>query len=232
MKLRFQTHAFNDRYKTVRRRVLIQFQPLLYIRGAEGVPVKIIHPDHVEIVGLGRVLLTAPHAASPDADLYAGSIVEEAALTSRSYAVIGKVSKDFLDLNKIQSAKSEFRKGIETFIAEDGIRYVLDIRGKMEPGVDIRTAVGQTSSPSTTELVRSRLVKDFTVRVNDEYKKLETGDVVPSYNYKDAKGDIVVETIEIEFGQDERQSQREKVIRDISEIVDILNARLGPSRAD
>src|SRR2546422_9097796 len=112
-------------------------------------PVKIIYPDHVEIVGLGHVLLTAPHTASPDADLHTGSIVEEAALTSRSYAVIGKVSKEFLDLTKIRSAKSEFRKGIETFIAEDGIIYVLDIRGKMEPGVEIRTADGQTSSPST-----------------------------------------------------------------------------------
>ena len=195
-------------------------------------PIKIIHPDHVEIVGIGRVLLIAPHVASPDADLYTGSIVEEAALTSRSYAVIGKVSKEFLDLSKIQSAKSELRKGIETFIAEDGIRYVLDIRGKMEPGVEIRTPVGQTSSPSTTELVRTRLVKDFTVRVNDDYKELETGDVVPSYNSKDAKGDFVVETIEIEFGQDERQFQREKVISDLSEIADILNARLGASRTD
>jgi hypothetical protein len=196
------------------------------------VPVKIIHPDHVEIVGLGRVLLTAPHTTSPDADLHTGSIVEEAALTSRSYAVIGKVSKEFLDLSKIRSAKSEFRKGIETFIAEDGIRYILDIRGKMEPGVEIRTAVGQTSSPSTTELVRSRLVKDFSVRVNDDYKEQETGEVVPSYNSKDAKGDLVVETIEIEFGQDERQFQREKVISDLSEIADILNARLGASRTD
>ena len=195
-------------------------------------PIKIIHLDHVEIVGLGRVLLTAPHTASPDADLHTGSIVEEAALTSRSYAVIGKVNREFLDLNKIQSAKLEFRKGIDTFIAEDGIRYVLDIRGKMEPGVDIRTAVGRTSSSSTTELVRSRLVKDFTVRVDGEYKDLETGDVVPSYDSKDTKGDFVVETIEIEFGQDERQSQREKVIRDISEIADILNARLGASPTD
>jgi len=135
-------------------------------------------------------------------------------------------------MNKIQSAKLELRKGIETFIAEDGIRYILDIHGKIEPGVDIRTTVGQTSSPSTTELVRSRLVKDFTVRLNDEYKELETGDVVPSYESKDAKGDFVVETIEIEFGQDERQFQREKVISGLCEIADILNARLGASRTD
>src|SRR2546425_7059994 len=156
-------------------------------------PVKIIHPDHVEIIGLGHVLLTAPHIANPDADLYTGPIVEEAALTSRSFAVIGKVSRDFLDLNRIQSAKSELRKSIEGFIAEDGIRYLLDIRGKKEPGVDIGTAAGQTCSESTTELVRSRLVRDFTVRVNSEYKGVASGGIVTSHNRKDAKGNFVVE---------------------------------------
>jgi hypothetical protein len=195
-------------------------------------PVKILHPDHVEIVGLGRVLLTASHAASPDADLHTGTIVEEAALTSRSYAVIGKVSREFLDPDRIQSAQSEFRKSIEGFIAEDGIRYLLDIRGKKEPGVEIGTAAGQTCSDSTTELVRSRLVKDFTVKVNSEYKGVKTGDIVTSYNRKDAKGNFVVETIQVEFGHEERQFQREKVISDISEIADILDAQLVASRGD
>ena len=192
-------------------------------------PVKIIHPDHVEIVGLGRVLLTAQHAASPDADLYTGPIVEEAALTSRSFAVIGKVSREFLDLNRIQSAQSEFRKSVENFIAEDGIRYLLNIRGKREPGVDIGTAAEQASSDSIVELVRSRLIKDFAVKVNNEFKGLGPGSMVTTYSPKDAKGDFVVETVQVEFGHEERQFQREKVILDVSEIVDILNARLVAS---
>ncbi len=195
-------------------------------------PVKIIHPDHVEIVGLGHVLLTAPHASGPDADLHTGQIVEEAALTSRSFAVIGTVNREFLDLNRIKSAQSEFRKGIEGFVSEDGIRYILDIRGKKESGVDIGTVAGQTSSDSTTELVRSRLVRDFTVKVNSEYKGDEPGSLVTSYNRRDAKGNFAVETIQIQFGQEERQFQREKVIRDISEIADILNARPVGSRGD
>ncbi|OLE87092.1 MAG: hypothetical protein AUF79_14750 [Crenarchaeota archaeon 13_1_20CM_2_51_8] len=195
-------------------------------------PVKIIYPDHVEIVGLGHVLLTAPHTASPDADLHTGTIVEEAALTSRSYAVIGKVSREFLDLNRIQSAQSEFRKSIEGFIAEDGIRYLLDIRGKKEPGVNIGTAAGKTCSDSTTELVKSRLSKDFTVKVNSENMGDEPGIIVTSYNRKDAKDNFVVETIQVEFGHEERQFQREKVISDISEIADILDAQLVTSRGD
>src|SRR6266571_209033 len=133
-------------------------------------PVKIIHPDHVEIVGLGHVLLTAPHIASPDADLHTGTIVEEAALTSRSYAVIGKVSREFLDPNRIQSAQSEFRKSIEGFIAEDGIKYLLNIRGKKEPGVNIGTAEGQTCSDSTTELVLSRLSNLSSVMMRDSFR--------------------------------------------------------------
>ena len=194
-------------------------------------PVKIIHPDHVEIVGLGHVLLTAPHTTSPDADLHTGTIVEEAALTSRSYAVIGKVSREFLDPNRIQSAQLELRRSIESFMAEDGIRYLLDIHGKKGPGVDIATTAGQIGD-STTELVRSRLVKDFTVKVNNQYKGVDSGSVVTSYNRKDAQGNFVVETILIEFGHEERQFQREKVISDISEIADLLNARLVVSRGN
>src|SRR5256712_2393210 len=186
----------------------------------------------MEIVGLGRVLLTATHATSADADLHTGQIVEEAALTSRSFAVIGKVDKEFLDWNRIQSAQSEFRKGIERFVSEDGIRYILDIHGKKEPGVDIGTVAGQTCSDSTTELVRSRLVKDFTVKVNSEYTGDEPGSIITSYNRRYAKGNFAVETIQIRFGNEERQLLREKVIMDISEIADILNARLEPSRTD
>jgi N-formylglutamate amidohydrolase len=153
-------------------------------------------------------------------------------LTSRSYAVIGKVSREFLDVNRIQSAKSEFRKSIEGFIAKDGIKYLLDIHGKKEPGVDIGTAAGQTCSDSTTELVRSRLVKDFSVKVNNEYKGLEPEDIVTRYKRKDAKGDFIVETIQIDFGHEERQFQREKVISHVSEIADILNARVDALRGD
>jgi hypothetical protein len=195
-------------------------------------PVKIIHPDHVEILGLGHVLLTAPHAANHEADLHTGSIVEEAALTSRSFAVIGKVRAEFLDLNRVQSARTEFRKSIDGFIAEDGIRYLLNIHGKKAPGVDIGTTAGEACSESTIEVVRSRLVNDFTVRVNNEDEGIEPGSITTSYGGKDAKGDFIVETIQVRFGHEERQFQREKVIRDVSEIADILNARLAASRGD
>src|SRR2546425_13305286 len=103
-------------------------------------PVKIIHPNHVEIVGIGHVLLIAPHATGPDADLHTGQIVAEAALTSRSFAVIGKINREFFDMNRIQSAQSESRKGIEGSVSQEGIRYIIDRRGTKERGVKVRTA--------------------------------------------------------------------------------------------
>lgn len=188
-------------------------------------PVKIIHPDHLEIVGLGHVLLTAQHATSSGADLHTGQIVEEAALTSRSFAVIGKVSKDFLDPTRLLSAQSELRTSIEGFITEDGIRYILHIHGKEEPGVDIGTIAGQTCSDSTIELVRSRLANDFTVTAKGESGTGEPGTKVTSHNPNNVKNTLGVDTIQIRFGHEERQFQRENVIRDISEIADILNTR-------
>ena len=196
-------------------------------------PVKIIYPDHVEIIGLGRVLLAAPHATRPNTDLHMGTIVEEAALTSRSYAVIGKVNREFLDPNRIQSAESELRKSIDEFVVEDGIRYILVIHGKEEPGVDITTVVGSKGSESTTELVKSMLVNDFTVLVNNENKPDIAGGFGTGHNDENARSDsVVVENIQIRFGSEERQFQREKVIRDISETADVLNGRVVESQAD
>ncbi|HEV2120198.1 MAG TPA: hypothetical protein VGS11_08880 [Candidatus Bathyarchaeia archaeon] len=191
-------------------------------------PVKIIHPDHIEIMGLGRVLLTAPPATSSDADLHMGSIVEEAALTSRSHAVIGKVNREFLDPNRIQSVQTELRRSIEEFITEDGIRYILEIQGKREPGVDIRTVAAQTSSDSTIELVRARLVNDFNVGANPENKSDKHTGTDTSHGKKNADDNLSsVEQIQIQFGHEERHFLREKVIRDISEIADILNGQLA-----
>jgi hypothetical protein len=195
-------------------------------------PVKIVHPNHVEIVGLGRVLITAPHASTANSDLHTGSIVEEAALTSRSFAAIGKVNRDFMDPDRLQSAESELRKGIENFKAEDGIRYHLDIHGKMEPGVTIRTPLGSVCSDSTMELVKLRLAKDFSLTVSSDTTTQRSTSPLSSPNPEGAKDDSTVETVKIEFGPEERQFQREKVISDISEIADILNAKLGALRTD
>ncbi len=195
-------------------------------------PFKIIRPDHTELLGTGYVLLTAPHAAGPEADLHTGQIVEDAALVSRAYAVIGKISREYIDLNRVQAARTEFRKSIDTLLEDNGIRCILDIHGKKEPGVEIGTAQGKTCSQSTADLLRDHLSRNFAVRMNQEYMGEKPGSIVTTYGKTDSSGKFVVEAVQIEFGHEERKSEREKVISDIAELVGLINVKLGFSLED
>ena len=197
-------------------------------KSSRVVPIKIIRPDHVELVGMGYVLLTAPHAAGPDADLHTGQIVEDAALTSRSFALVGKISRDYIDLNRIQSARTEFRESINALIDDSGIKCILDIHGKKEPGVDIGTALGKTCTESTTNLVRTLLAKDFPVTVNQKFMGLKPGSIVTTYEKTSQDGQFLVEAVQIEFGHEERNLERDKVVTNIAELVALLNAKLAP----
>ncbi len=194
-------------------------------------PVKIIHPDHVEIVGIGRVLLAVPHSAIPE-ESGIGSIIEESALTSRAYAVIGKVNREFLDPARIGTARLELRKTIDSYIAEDGIKYVLDIHGKQESGVEVWAGEGQTCSAPTLEIAKARLAENFVVKINDGLLKGDPEQLLTSLPRKDPGGRFEVETVQFDIGLEERQFQREKIISRLSEIADLLNAQPQQLRAD
>ncbi len=190
-------------------------------------PLKIIRQDHYELLGEGYVLLTAPHAASPEADLYTGQIVEDAALASRSYAIIGKVSRDYVGLNRVQTAQTEFRKSIEAMIEDNEIRCILDIHGKKAPGVDIGTGLRETASTLTTDLVRVRLSQDFAVKINEQYSGLKPASIISNYSGKTFQGKFTMEVLQLEFGHQERHDEREKVVNGIAELVTLINRRLG-----
>ena len=193
-------------------------------------PVKIVHPNHVEIMGFGQILLASPSTAIADADV--GQITEEAALTSRAFAVIGKPIRDPEAPDISNSRDRALRKGIEGFLAEDGIRYILEIGGKIEPGVELAITGGKTCSDSTLALVRLRLEKEFPVNSTEAQGGSPPDGFAASYSRKDEKGVFTVETVRVVFGSEERQFRREKVISVISEIADLLNGRVGTSLAD
>jgi N-formylglutamate amidohydrolase len=177
------------------------------------------------------VLLTAPHATGPEADLHTGQIVEDAALASRSYAVVGKVSREYIDLNRVQAARTEFRKSIDALIDDDGIRCILDIHGKKEGGVDIGTGLGKTCTPEITELVKTFLSRDFSVTVDAKFQGLKPGSIVTTYEKTDSRGQFIVQAVQIEFGHRERSLDRDKVVNDIAQLVGLLNVKLGYAAA-
>ena len=192
-------------------------------------PVKIVHSNHVEIMGFGCVLITSPSAT---ADLDVGQIAEEAALTARAFAVIGKPTRDSAEPGSGQSADHGLRAAIEEFLVEDGVKYILEIWGKIEPGIEVGMMRGKTCSDSTLELVKSRLEKEFTVTLNDKQGEGPPNSLTDIYSRKDEKGKFLVETVRVSFGGEERQFSKEKVISVIAEIADLLNGRVGSSLAD
>lgn len=195
-------------------------------------PLKIIRPDHVEFMGEGYVLLTALHAAGPEAEFHTGQIVEDAALIARSCAVIGKVSREYLDLNRLQAAQAEFRRSIDTLLEDNGIRLVLDIHGKKDPGVDIETVLGETASEETTSLVREWLSRDFPVNVNGKYRGIEQGNIVTTYGKRSNDGSFASEALQIAFGHEERTFKRDKVVNGVAELVALANRKLGFTKTD
>jgi hypothetical protein len=191
------------------------------------IPVKIIHRDHIEVLGNGLVLLTAPHAAGGKGDVNTGQIAEEASRRSNSYAVIGKTSRELVDLNRVASSQTDFRKSINKLLEENGVRCILDIHGKKEHGIDIGTCRGITASETLTKLVRDRLSRDFEVKVNDKYMGNKPGSIVATYGRREASGIFRVEAVQLEFGIRERLLERNKIVRAMADLVELVNTKLG-----
>ncbi len=195
-------------------------------------PLKIVRKNHVDIPGRGYVLLTTPHASSPGADLYMGRIVEDAALLSKCFAVIGKAGREFADPATIRLAQSELVESIQTFVQEDGLRCILDIRGKMEPDVGLSSARGQSGSQSTTDIIKTRLAKDFQLDAKAVNEDSDPDGVVTDFSKKGSDGNFVVEAIRIEFGLEEKTLKSDKIIGGLADIIGLINQNLGYSESD
>jgi hypothetical protein len=190
-----------------------------------GFLLRIAHQGFYEILGEGQVLLTAPHAGGPAADMFTGDIVEGVALRSGCHALVGNTSREKLDLNRAQAFDTGFRESIETLTGKDGIRFILDVHGKEGAGVEVGTAVGEAASGETTDLVAGCLSKYFHVEVNTKYKGLKHGSIITTHSRKDPLGRYLVEAVQLEFGLKERSVLRDKAVNAVIEIVNQVNQR-------
>ena len=189
-------------------------------------PIKIVRRDHFELLGDGYVLLTAPHAAGPEADLHTGQIVEDAALTSRCYAIVGNVGPEYQDPNKIQTALTALRGSVGAMIEDNEIRCLLDIRGKKDGGVKMVESDGTTISPATIELVRTRLSKNFAVSGLLQSDGSRPENTFTVYSKEDVRGSSF-EALQLQFGKRERELERELVVTSLVELVALLNQKLS-----
>ncbi len=175
-------------------------------------------------MGDGYVLLTAPHASETEADLYTGHLVEDSALTARCCAVVGKIGREYSDLDRVKTAQSDFEKSIASMVQEYGIQCLLEVLGKRQPGVDVLSS-DRGTVPEITNLVKTRLSKDFAVSTEPQNPGVASA-AIPTVS-GDESTRASLNHMRLRFGEQEINHQRDMVVTDIAELVAIINRHLG-----
>jgi len=190
-------------------------------------PVKIIHPDHTEVVGEGLVLLFSPHITTSKRDLYTGQIVEEAALLSKSWAIVARERKQPQSGDETQSADATLEKSVQDFVEEYGIKCVIAISGVAEPGITVKGQGDGSESEEFLDIIRSGLEPHF--RLNPEVDL--PGNKVLGLQGNDRGADNSsaqsVQIIQIELGPEERSFRKDQIVNSVADIVGLINAKLG-----
>ena len=183
-------------------------------------PLKIIRENQTQLVGRGPVLLAVLPTSTKSRDLYVGKIAEEAALLSKSHAIISEEPKGNQIVDEFPRIASEFEADFEKFLEDNPVDFVLQIAGTNEPGLEVRTVYCGPQTEETLGNIKERFRQDFSVKVSPADVK------VPSTNSGK------VQTISIALGPEARGFQKAKAIAIISDLVDQINGKLGKSERD
>ncbi len=168
----------------------------------------------IETPGDIPVLLTAPHAMGPRADLLTGEIAYRVAIETGAYALIATVSREDKDYNRAKWRDSPFRKRIQELIADlletHSEVLLLDIHGMEKPitsfdeiTVLFGTAGGVTIDVDYMDMLREELeVKE----IHSEYAFMEApqymgGDIVSHHG----RPSIGVHAAQLEIAAKNRQ---------------------------
>jgi hypothetical protein len=182
-------------------------------------PVKLVHQHYLEVVGKGPVLLTSLLDPKQSEELYAGRIVEEAALLSKAHAIIPKEVKNIWDSNTLQQVTSEVEAGSRQLVEELGIKCVIALGGTNEPGVWIRGPRITSKEAIGTDLVKEALSTNFELQIDVD-------------GSTDGTGSDNAKTIHISLGPDARGFRKDLVVARIANLVAVINARLGWSETN
>jgi len=186
-------------------------------------PIKILHRNHTELVGTGYVLLTALNTTGP-VELYPGPVAEEAALSSRAYAIIGKNNAH--DSDHQAQVLQELKERINGIIDENRVKCVLELRFNQDPGIEIQTGPGKTCSEEISNLIHSFLSKNFPVSLDHEPLESQSKSLT-GLERKNQDGTFAVQSVRINIGSEGLAMRRDKLVDQLAELVGMLNVRLG-----
>jgi hypothetical protein len=190
-------------------------------------PLKIIHPYHTEVMGTGLVLLSNPHVTTSKRELYTGQIVEEAALLSKSWAIIAKEKKQPQSMDEAQSVEPSLDKTVHDFVKEYGIKCLITISGAAEPGITITSQMEGSESEEILDIVTSGLEPHFSVNPHLDHSGNRGTGLQGNDMLADDSSVQSVQIIQIELGPEERSFRKDEIVNSIADIVGLINARLG-----
>ena len=169
-------------------------------------------------MGAGLVLISSPPIRDVKRDLYTGQIVEEAALLSRSWAIIAREIKLDQEEDKGRQVGSDFDKSVQTFVGEYGIKCIIMIVGMSEPGIVIRAHPTDSTSEEILEIIRIGLEPHFSTKVTNPRAEDASSQALP--------------IVRLELGPDERGFVKDQFVNSIADIVGLINTRLGFSESN
>jgi hypothetical protein len=193
-------------------------------------PLKIIHPQHTEVMGTGLVLISSPPVIGPKGDLNAGQIAEEVALLSRSWAIIAREIKQDQEGDRVLQAGSDFDKSVQTFVEEYGIKCIIMIVGTSEPGIKIKGYPDDSRSEEILEIVRSGLEPHFGTNSTTEHGG--NGPAKVTNQGAEDGSSHTPRIVRLELGPDERGFMKDLFVSSITDIIGLINTRLGFSESN
>lgn len=140
-------------------------------------------------------------------------------MLSKAHAVIEREGKRNLDSTTIEPTLKEFESSTQRLLDDFEIRCVLEILGKSEPGIEIRTAKLGSDYSELTQIVSDRLEIDFKLRID------------PTSSGPKEDSSVKTPIIRLLLGPEEREFKKELTVSGIADAVTLLNAKLGYSEA-
>ncbi|HVH15804.1 MAG TPA: hypothetical protein VNA15_08830, partial [Candidatus Angelobacter sp.] len=167
------------------------------------------------------------HTTAAGKDLYTGPIVEEAALLSKSWAIIAKQSKPLQSGDETQSATLDLDKGVVDFVQEYGIRCVISVGGTIEPGITLKSQADGSESEEILDIINSGFEPHFSINTTPD----QSENNMLRLRSKDAVGNgspgHSVYRIHLELGPEERSFRKDQIVNSLADIVGLINAKLG-----
>ena len=190
-------------------------------------PLKIIHPNHTEVMGTGLVLLSNPRIGTSERELYTGQIVEEAALLAKSWAIIAKEKKQPQGMDEAQPVGPTLDKTVHDFVKEYGIKCVITIGGVAQPGITIKSQGEGSESEAIFDIIRSGLEPHFSVNPHVDHSGNRGTGLQGNEKLADDSSAQSVQIIQIELGPEERSFRKDDIVNSIADIVGLINAKFG-----